>query len=63
VAVEPALSYFLDKLKPQMPALCQYSQFGAKIYNRLAKQYPRLENRFVDNGRKPVRGEKMMTEF
>lgn len=28
-----------------MPALIQYSQFGAKIYNRLVKQYPRLEIR------------------
>jgi hypothetical protein len=43
--VEPALSRFLDKLRPQMPALIQYSQFGAKIYNRLVKQYPRLEIR------------------
>jgi hypothetical protein len=45
VAVEPALSLFIEKLRPQMPALTQYNQFGAKIYNRLAKQYPRLEYR------------------
>ncbi len=50
MAVEPALGQFLEKLRPQMQALSQYSQFGAKIYNRLAKQYPKLE--FRGNGQR-----------
>jgi hypothetical protein len=38
-----------------MPALIQYSHFGAKIYNRLVKQYPRLEIR--QNGKQLNKGD------
>ena len=33
-----------------MPYLIKFSQFGSKIYNRLAKQYPKLDVRNLPEG-------------
>ena len=42
VAKEPYLSQLITKIKPDMEELRNSGDFGVKIYNKLAKQYPDL---------------------
>ena len=42
MAEEPHLSALLEKIKPDMAYLRSGGEFGLKIYNKLAKQYPSL---------------------
>ena len=44
VAVEPYFSEFIEKLKPDIEKLRYSNDFGAKICNRLIKQYPQLSS-------------------
>ena len=43
VALEPKKTEFLELIKPEMADLAASSSLGHKIYCRLVKQYPKLQ--------------------